>query len=84
VDVLFESLAEELGDVTAACLLTGMGKDGAAGLLALRQSGALTLVQNETSSVVFGMPREAIQIGAADRVLALNQIAPALAALASE
>lgn len=84
VDVLFESLARELGSQTAACLLTGMGRDGAAGLLALRHTGALTIAQDEASSVVFGMPREAIQIGAADRILALSEIAPALAALARE
>ena len=84
VDVLFESLARELGGQTAACLLSGMGRDGAAGLLALRHSGALTIAQDEASSVVFGMPREAIQIGAAARVLALSQIAPALTAVARE
>ena len=84
VDVLFESLAKELGSQTAACLLTGMGRDGAAGLLALRHVGALTIAQDEASSVVFGMPREAIQLGAASRVLALNQVAPALIAVARE
>ena len=84
VDVLFESLATELGSQTAACLLTGMGRDGAAGLLALRHSGALTIAQDEASSVVFGMPREAIQIGAAVRVLALDRIASALSVLARE
>lgn len=82
VDALFESLAKELGGETAACLLTGMGKDGAAGLLALRGAGALTFAQDEASSVVFGMPREAIQMGAVDRVLSLDEIAPALAAVA--
>jgi two-component system chemotaxis response regulator CheB len=84
VDVLFESLAKDVGSQTAACLLTGMGRDGAAGLLALRHMGALTIAQDEASSVVFGMPREAIQIGAAERVLALDQIAPALAAIGRE
>ncbi len=84
VDVLFESLATELGSQTAACLLTGMGRDGAAGLLALRHSGALTIAQDEASSVVFGMPREAIQIGAAVRVLALDQIASELSVVARE
>jgi two-component system chemotaxis response regulator CheB len=86
VDVLFESLAREFGETAAACLLTGMGKDGAMGLLALRHAGALTFAQDEESSVVFGMPREAIQIGAVDRVrvLALSEIAPALAAVARE
>ena len=80
VDVLFESLAQVFGDQTTACLLTGMGRDGAAGLLALRRVGALTLAQDEASSVVFGMPKEAIQIGAASRVLALADIASALVA----
>jgi len=80
VDVLFESLAKQHGSQTIACLLTGMGRDGARGLLALRHAGALTIAQDETSSVIFGMPREAIEIGAADRVLRLDEIAPALAA----
>jgi two-component system chemotaxis response regulator CheB len=84
VDVLFESLAKEIGRETAACLLTGMGRDGAAGLLALRRAGALTIAQDEASSVVFGMPREAIEMGAVDRVLALDQIATALTAVAFE
>ena len=81
IDVLFESLAKEIGGETAACLLTGMGRDGAAGLLGLRHAGALTIAQDEASSVVFGMPREAIEMGAVDRVLALDQIAGALTAL---
>jgi two-component system chemotaxis response regulator CheB len=82
--VLFESLATEAGAETAACLLTGMGRDGAAGLLALRRAGALTIAQDEASCVVFGMPREAIEIGAVDRVLGLDQIAAALTAVAFE
>lgn len=82
IDVLFESLAAGLGRETAACLLTGMGRDGASGLLALRQAGALTLAQDEGSSVVFGMPREAIALGAAVHVLALHEIAPLLTAAA--
>jgi two-component system, chemotaxis family, protein-glutamate methylesterase/glutaminase len=81
VDVLFESLAREHGPDTVACLLTGMGRDGARGLLALRHAGALTIAQDEASCVIFGMPREAIEIGAAHRVLPLGQIAPALAAV---
>ena len=84
VDVLFESLAKEIGGETAACLLTGMGRDGAAGLLALRHAGALTIAQDEASSVVFGMPGAAIELGAVDRVLPLDQIAAALAAVAFE
>jgi two-component system, chemotaxis family, protein-glutamate methylesterase/glutaminase len=82
VDVLFESLAQEVPRQSIACLLTGMGRDGAGGLLALRRGGARTLVQDEATSVVFGMPQEAIRIGAAERVLAIEQIAPTLIKLA--
>jgi two-component system chemotaxis response regulator CheB len=81
VDELFESLARECGSGTAACLLTGMGRDGASGLLALRRAGALTIAQDEASSVVYGMPREAAQLGAAEHVLPLNQIGPFVARL---
>lgn len=81
VDVLFESVAREAGPQAAACLLTGMGRDGAEGLLAIRQAGGTTFAQDESTSVVFGMPREAIRLGAARQVLRLDQIAPALAAL---
>jgi two-component system, chemotaxis family, protein-glutamate methylesterase/glutaminase len=70
VDALFESVAAEMGPRVLACLLTGMGRDGAAGLLRVRQSGGCTIAQNEDSSVVFGMPREAILLGAAEKVLA--------------
>ncbi len=82
VDMLFESLARERAGETVACLLTGMGRDGADGLLALRQAGALTLAQDEASSIVFGMPKEAIALGAALQVLALDQFAPSLVAVA--
>jgi two-component system chemotaxis response regulator CheB len=82
IDVLFESFAQELGAQGAGCLLTGMGKDGAAGLLAIRRAGGRTLAQDEATSVVFGMPREAILLGAAEQVLALDQIAPRLSVLA--
>ena len=82
VDVLFESLAADHGPAVAACLLTGMGADGARGLLAIRQAGGVTLAQDEASSVVYGMPREAALLGAAQRVLPLSEIGPALAALA--
>ena len=84
VDVLFLSLAQELGSRCAACLLTGMGKDGAEGLLAVRRAGGRTIAQDEASSVVFGMPREAILLGAAEQVLALDGIAAALSTLAGQ
>jgi two-component system chemotaxis response regulator CheB len=79
VDVLFESLAREYGAATVACLLTGMGRDGAAGLLQIRNAGGLTIAQDEASCVVYGMPREAAEIGAATHVLPLTDIASALA-----
>ena len=78
VDVLFESMARELGASCAACLLTGMGRDGAKGLLAIRQAGGWTLAQDEATSVVFGMPREAILLGAAERIVPLGQVSSAL------
>jgi two-component system chemotaxis response regulator CheB len=74
VDVLFESVAREQGSHAIGCLLTGIGRDGAAGLLAMRQVGALTIAQDESTSVVFGMPREAIRLGAAQAVLPIGQI----------
>ncbi|MCC6998992.1 MAG: chemotaxis-specific protein-glutamate methyltransferase CheB [Deltaproteobacteria bacterium] len=83
VDVLFESVAREFGAAGAACLLTGMGKDGALGMLAVRRAGGATFAQDEATSVVYGMPREAVSLGAAERVLALPEIAGALAALAN-
>ncbi len=78
VDVLFESLARELAAQTIACLLTGMGKDGAQGLLAIHQHGGLTLAQDEASSVVFGMPAAAIKLQAASHVLPINEFGPFL------
>lgn len=75
VDVLFESAAQAGGKNTVGVILTGMGRDGAAGLLALRQSGAPTIAQDEASCVVFGMPREAIAVGGAAEVLPLDGIA---------
>ncbi|MCA9516751.1 MAG: chemotaxis-specific protein-glutamate methyltransferase CheB [Myxococcales bacterium] len=83
VDVLFESVAGELGASAVGCLLTGMGNDGAAGLLAMRAAGATTIAQDEATSAVYGMPREAARIGAASRILALEAIPPALARLAA-
>ena len=81
VDVLFESVAAEYGASAAACLLTGMGRDGALGLLRIREAGGLTIAQDEASSVVYGMPREAVNLGAATHVLPLAEIGPRLAAL---
>jgi two-component system, chemotaxis family, protein-glutamate methylesterase/glutaminase len=83
VDVLFESLALEYGSAAAACLLTGMGRDGAAGLLQLRRAGSFTIAQDEASSVVYGMPREAVLLGGVDRVLPLADIGPFIASLAN-
>ena len=67
VDCLFFSLAEQAGEKVVAALLTGMGRDGADGLLALREAGAYTIAQDKDSCVVFGMPGEAVRIGAAAR-----------------
>jgi two-component system chemotaxis response regulator CheB len=81
VDVMFMSVAAEAGPAAAAALLTGMGQDGAEGLLALRKAGAHTIAQDEATCVVFGMPREAIRRGAAVRVLPLDRIAQEFIAL---
>jgi two-component system, chemotaxis family, protein-glutamate methylesterase/glutaminase len=82
VDVLFVSVAKYAGANAVGAILTGMGSDGAAGLLSMRRAGARTIAQNEKSSVVFGMPMEAIKCGAAEQVLSLEAIAPALMKLA--
>lgn len=79
IDTLFESVAVEYGPGAAAGLLTGMGRDGATGLLAIRQAGGFTVAQDEATSVVYGMPREAALCGAADRILPLQEIGAALA-----
>jgi two-component system chemotaxis response regulator CheB len=78
VDVLFTSLASRPSGRTVGVLLTGMGEDGAAGLLALRRRGDVTIAQDEESSAVFGMPRAAQRLAAASHVLPLDQIAPAI------
>lgn len=74
VDVLFNSVAVAAADGAVGVLLTGMGSDGARGLLKLRQSGALTIAQDEASSAVFGMPKRAIELGGACEVLDLLDI----------
>ncbi|MDI6100029.1 chemotaxis-specific protein-glutamate methyltransferase CheB [Actinoplanes sp. NEAU-A12] len=81
VDVLFESVADEFGPSAAGCLLTGMGRDGAAGLLRMRDRGAVTFAQDEASCTVYGMPREAALLGAATHVLPPVRIAARLAEL---
>jgi two-component system chemotaxis response regulator CheB len=78
VDVLFQSVAQAAGGNAVGVILTGMGADGAAGLLAMRQQGAHTIAQDEASCVVFGMPKEAIQRQAAAKVLPLHRIAEEL------
>ncbi len=83
VDVLFHSAAGQAGRNAIGVLLTGMGKDGAAGLLEMRQAGAATLAQDEASCVVYGMPREAVALGGAGEVLPLDEIAPRLLSLAA-
>ena len=74
VDVLFESVAELSGSETLAVVMTGMGRDGTAGVLKLKKKGAYTIVQDKDSSVVWGMPRSVIEAGAADEVVPLEQI----------
>jgi len=79
-DVLFDSCAQVAGPQAVGIILTGMGADGARGLLRLKQSGARTLAQDEESSVVFGMPKAAIELGAVDQVLPLSELPAALVA----
>lgn len=75
VDVLFRSFARYAGRNAVGAILTGMGGDGAKGLLEMKQAGAHTIAQDEDSCVVFGMPREAIALGAADEVVTLDSVA---------
>ncbi len=74
VDVLFRSVAEYAGPNAVGVIMTGMGADGARGLLEMKKAGARTIAQDEKSSVVFGMPKEAIKLGAADKVVPLEEI----------
>jgi two-component system, chemotaxis family, protein-glutamate methylesterase/glutaminase len=75
VDVLFRSAARFAGANAVGIIMTGMGDDGAKGLSEMKQAGASTVAQDEATSVVFGMPKEAIALGAADRVVPLDRIA---------
>lgn len=78
VEVLFNSAAKVVGKNAYGVMLTGMGADGARAMRKMRDAGSFNIVQDEASSIVFGMPREAILHGAADQVLSLNEIGPAL------
>ena len=78
VDVLFHSVARHAGPNAVGVILTGMGADGAKGLLAMHDNGAYTLAEDETSCVIFGMPQEAIKLGAVDEVVHLSLIPPAI------
>ncbi len=75
VDVLFSTVAEAAGDSAVGVILTGMGRDGAAGLKKMHDAGAHTIAQDEESCVVYGMPREAVELGGVDEVLPLNRVA---------
>jgi two-component system chemotaxis response regulator CheB len=79
VDVMFASVSEAAGEHAVGVLLTGMGADGAQGMLQMRRAGAITIAQDEASSVIYGMPREALQLGGVERVVALPQMAAAIA-----
>lgn len=82
VSHLFNSMAQSIGPRGAGIILTGMGRDGVDGLLKMRQSGAITIAQDQESSLMFGMPKEAIQIGAVSHILPLSQIAATIKRLA--
>lgn len=81
VDVLFESAARECGSNAVGILLTGMGRDGAKGLLAMKEKGARTIGQDEKTSVVYGMPKVAYDLGAVERQASLDQIPQILYAM---
>src|SRR6185369_4384103 len=83
IDVFFNSIAPEKGKDTVGVLLTGMGRDGAQGLSRLKENGAFTIVQDEKSSAVFGMPKAAIAMGAADEVLGIDAIPDAISRIFS-
>lgn len=78
VEVMFKSVARYAGSNSMGVLLTGMGKDGAEGLLEMKNAGAYTIAQDEKSCIVYGMPKEAVQIGAAMKVLPLDEIPDAM------
>lgn len=84
VDVLFESVAKDVGSNAVGVILTGMGYDGAKGMLSMRKKGARTIGQNEQSCVVYGMPKVAFDIGAAEKQVSLENIPQAIYSLVSE
>ena len=78
VDVMFRSVAEQVGQNAVGVILTGMGADGARGLKEMRDQGALTIAQDEKTSVVWGMPGASVALGAVERILPIEQIADGL------
>jgi two-component system chemotaxis response regulator CheB len=84
VDVLFRSVAQAAGRNAVAAILTGMGNDGAAGMLEMHKLGIPTLAQDEATSVVWGMPGAAVKLGGVDEILPLNRIAGRLLELAAD
>jgi two-component system, chemotaxis family, protein-glutamate methylesterase/glutaminase len=84
IDVLFHSVSTYAGGNAVGVILTGMGSDGALGLLKMKEAGARTVVQDEKSCIVFGMPKEAIKLGAAEKVLPLQNIAQAALSMTIE
>ena len=84
VEVLFRSVSRAAGSNAVGVILTGMGADGAQGLLEMRQAGAATVAQDEASCVVYGMPRAAVELGAAERIMSLEQIPREMLHLATD
>ena len=84
VDVLFDSVAQCAGSNAVGAILTGMGADGAQGLHRMRQAGAHTIAQDEPSSIVFGMPMEAIKCGAAEIIVPVDQVAITMMKMAQQ
>ena len=84
IDVMFESVARIFGDRAIGVLLTGMGNDGAKGLKKMREAGARTIAQDKSTSVVYGMPKAAAEIGGAELILPLDKIAPSIMSLLEE
>lgn len=78
VEILFNSVAKYAGKNSIGVILTGMGADGAKGLMSMKEEGAFTIAQNEESCVVYGMPKVAVDLGAVHKVIHLNNIAEEL------